>query len=134
MNRIILAYDRVVADSPIPNGISIEILADILKSYGEINFTHDYVDSYHTLYNFSSTFQNYMLSSNLINFEIRPTIQVYRDYCEGKKYPFLYTIESYGKFSRCLGYEEDPELYELLQLFFSNTKRQYSKICLCFYK
>lgn len=116
MNRIILAYDRVVADSPIPNGISIEILADILKSYGEINFTHDYVDSYHTLYNFPSTFQNYMLSSNLINFEIRPTIQVYRDYCEGKKYPFLYTIESYEKFSRCLGYEEDPELYELLQL------------------
>jgi hypothetical protein len=116
MNRIILAYDRVVANSPIPNGISIEILADILKSYGEINFTNDYVDNYHTLYNFPSTFQNYMLSSDLFDFEIRPTMQVFRDYCQGKKYPFLYIVESYGKFSRCLGYEEDPELYELLEL------------------
>jgi hypothetical protein len=114
-NRIILAYDRVVADSPIPNGISIEILADILKSYGEINFTHDYVDTYHSLYNIPSAFQNYMLSSNLPDFEIRPTMQVYRDYCQKMKYPFLYIIESYGKFSRCLGYEEDPELYELLE-------------------
>jgi hypothetical protein len=115
-NRIILVYDRVVADSTIPNGISIEIMADILKNYGEINFTHDYVDSYYKLYNFPSTFQNYMLSSSLFDFEIKPTMQVFRDYCQGKKYPFLYIVESYAKFSRCLGYEEDPELYELLEL------------------
>jgi hypothetical protein len=114
-NRIILAYDRVVGNSTIPNGISIEILADILKAFGEIDFTHDYVDSYYKLYNFPSTFQNYMLSSNLFDFEIRPTMQVFRDYCQKKKYPFLYIVESYAKFSRCLGYEEDPELYELLE-------------------
>lgn len=113
-NRIILAYDRVVADSTIPNGISIEIMADILKTYGEINFTHDYVDSYYKLYNFPSTFQNYMLSSSVFDFEVRPTMQVYRDYCQAKKYPFLYIVESYAKFSRCLGYEEDPELFEIL--------------------
>jgi hypothetical protein len=62
-SRISLVYDRILYDSPIPNGVSWSVIKNIFKNYGEIDFLNEYVNKHTELYNVPPSVNNSFLSS-----------------------------------------------------------------------
>ena len=115
-DRISLVYDRILLNSPIPNGVPWEVIKNILDNYGEIDFLNEFAEKYTELYRIPPPVNNSFLSSEVfkkINF--KNSNQIIFDYIARRlDYEFIYPIESFSRFYACLGYETDKEITDLL--------------------
>jgi|688.fasta_scaffold35423_5 hypothetical protein len=123
-SRISLVYDRILYDSPIPNGVSWSVIKNIFKNYGEIDFLNEYVNKHTELYNVPPSVNNSFLSSEVFgNINFKNSNQIIFDYiAERLNYEFIYPIESFSRFFTCLGYESDVQLTDLLNGIIEDEK------------
>lgn len=123
-DRISLVYDRILFDAPVPNGVSWEVIKNIIENYGEIDFLNQFVNIYTELYGVPPPVNNSFLSSEVFKkINYKNSNQIIFDYVARRlDYEFIYPIESFSRFHACLGYENDVELTNILNGDIENEK------------
>lgn len=112
--KISIVYDRVINNFVVPNIIPFDKIIPLLYTFDEFT-NNDFIQNYIKYYGEQPKYTNYFLGTPVYKYEIKSTFQIWEDFKSGINEPFLYLIESFGKFCLSLGYEKEEELEELMK-------------------
>jgi hypothetical protein len=114
MNKIAIAYDRIIGNFSVPNVISFDKILKLLLKHDEFT-NNDFIKNYQDYYGKPPIYANYFLGTPVYEYEVKSTFQLWEDMKANQNTPFLYLVESFGRFTFSLGYETEEELKELMQ-------------------
>jgi hypothetical protein len=114
MNKIAIAYDRIIGNFSVPNVISFDKILKLLLKHDEFT-NNDFIKNYQDYYGKPPIYANYFLGTPVYEYEVKSTFQLWEDMKANQNTPFLYLVESFGRFTFSLGYETEEELKNLMQ-------------------
>ena len=112
--KITLVYDRIVNNFVVPNIIKFDEIINILCKNNEFT-NNDFINYYKNYYDRNPKYTNYFLGTPVYKYEIKSTFQIWEDFKSGINEPFVYLVESFGKFCLSLGYNDYQDLENLME-------------------